>query len=116
MLCGSGLQLAAEEEEDDPQPLGDDGDEGTDSVPTDDSSFDVTQSEPSEGEFIRNLTCPYLTIFVNGAGFVCHEICLSKWAVSAKSSIHITPILYLAIVKGLLPQHRQKVEGCVLYN
>lgn len=60
MLCGSGLQLAAEEEEDDPQPLGDDGDEGTladtDSVPTDDSSFDVTQSEPSEGEFIRNLT------------------------------------------------------------
>lgn len=66
MLCGSGLQLAAEEEEDDPQPLGDDGDEGTladtDSVPTDDSSFDVTQSEPSEGEFIRNPR-PYLTIF-----------------------------------------------------
>lgn len=60
VLCGSGLQLAAEEEEDDPQPLGDEGDEGTiadtDSIPTDDSSFDFTLSEPSEGEFIRNLT------------------------------------------------------------
>lgn len=57
--------MAAEEEEDDPQPLGDDGDEGTladtDSVPTDDSSFDVTLSEPSEGEFIRNPHVLFLT-------------------------------------------------------
>lgn len=103
VLCGSGLQLAAEEEEDDPQPLGDDGDEGniadTDSVPTDDSSFDVTQSEPSEGEFIRNLTSLSNNILSNGAGFLCHEICLSKWPVLAKSSIHITPILTLLFPK-----------------
>lgn len=90
VLCGSGLQLAAEEEEDDPQPQGDDGD-GTGSVPTtDDSSVDFTQSEPSEGEFIRNLTSLSNSTFSTLLDF-CHEINLSM---STKSVLHITPILY----------------------